>query len=263
MGGGRSRLPPPDPIGDLNREIRGLNNRVNDLNNHINNLNNIDRVKQRSIDNLKDNLRISNNSDILHTGERDNYNRLYTNDETVVIPALVSERDTLIAIRDDLYTKLGKSESSNKMTNDAAQTLADNTTQLSSRTVALDLQNYDTKLKLYEGIRVQNRTLMEKNDEIQGKFNADDQKVFYQSQLVEFLNKLNNGFSIIYLFLYVILILLLFLIKNPGDFYYYKLPLVIGFFIYPFIAIYFIDFVIYFFDFAYSVINAIAYTNNY
>jgi hypothetical protein len=263
MGSGRSRLPPPDPIGDLHREIRGLNDRVNDLNNHINNLNNIDRVKQRAINNLRDNLRISNNSDILHTGERDNYNRLYTADETVTIPALVTERDTLIAIRDDLYTKLGKSESSNKMTNDAAQTLADNTTQLSSQTVALDLQNYDTKLKLYEGIRVQNRTLMEKNDEIQGKFNADDQKVFYQSQLVEFLNKLNNGFSIIYLFLYVILILLLFLIKNPGDFYYYKLPLVIGFFIYPFIAIYLIDFVIYFFDFAYSVINANAYTNNY
>jgi hypothetical protein len=183
MGSGRSRLPPPDPIGDLHREIRGLNDRVNVLNNHINNLNNIDRVKQRAINNLKDNLRISNNSDILHTGERDNYNRLYTADETVTIPALVTERDTLIAIRDDLYTKLGKSESSNKMTNDAAQTLADNTTQLSSQTVALDLQNYDTKLKLYEGIRVQNRTLMEKTTKYKANLMRTTKKYFINPNL--------------------------------------------------------------------------------
>lgn len=263
MGGGGSRLPPPDPIGDLRREIRGLNNRVNELNNNINYLTDVNRIKQRAIDSLDNSLQISKNSDILHIRERDNYNRLYINDETVVIPALVSERDTLIAIRDELYAKLGESESSNKMTNDAAKTLADTANKVSGTAVALDINNLETKDKLYKGIRVQNRTLMEKNDEIQGKFNADDQKVFYQSQLVEFLNKLNNGFSIIYVFMYVILILLLFLIKNPNDFYYYKLPIVIGFLIYPFIAIYFIDFVIYFFSFAYSVINANAYTNNY
>jgi chaperonin cofactor prefoldin len=264
MGGGSSRAPEPiDPCPGKTRAIRDLNDRINDLNNRIWNLSNAYQSISGQFAISQQNLSASQASDEQHTRERDNYNRLYTNDETVTIPALTTERDLLIAIRDRLMVELGQSATSNQMANELGTALT-NANQLSSdANVALDLDNLHTKEKLYAGIRLQNETLRNKYNEIQNHFTTDDQKSFYQQQQVDFMNSLNNWLSLVYILLFVILALLLFVTKNEKNLYFYKLPVLILFLIAPFLLPFFIDNGISVLRYIHAFVNVNAYTNEY
>jgi len=136
--------------------------------------------------------------------------------------------------------------------------------QLATQTnVALNLDNLHTKEKLYAGIRVQNASLLNKYNEIQNKFTTDDQKSFYEQQQVDFMNSMNTTFSIIYVLLFVILALLLFVTKNERNLYFYKIPMLLLFILFPFLALFVIDGGIAVLKYIYAFVNVNAYTNNY
>lgn len=272
MGNGRSidPAPPPDPcpgktraINDLNGRIRELSDRINDISEQKMNLDRNYQSVSGQLTTTQQNLSASQASDLLHTQQRDNYNRLYTRDETVTIPALTTERDGLIAIRDQLITELGQSVSSNQMANTLGATVTASNQVATQANVALNLDNLHTKEKLYAGIRVQNASLLNKYNEIQNKFTTDDQKSFYEEQQVEFMNSMNTTFSIIYVLLFVILALLLFVTKNEKNLYFYKIPVLLSFMLFPFLAIFVIDGGITVLKYIYAFVNVNAYRNDY
>jgi len=268
--GSAPRWQPPDPCPGKTREIRDLNGRIRDLSNRINDLNNqnwnLNREYQSVAGQLtttRQDLSASQASDQQHTQERDNYNRLYTKHETVTIPALTTERDGLIAIRNQLITELGQSVSSNQMANILGATVATSNQLATQENVALNLDNLHTKEKLYAGVRVQNASLLNKYTEIQNKFTTDDQKSFYEQQQVDFMNSMNTTFSIVYVLLFIILALLLFVTKNERNLYSYKIPVLILFLLFPFLALFVIDGGIAVLKYIYAFVNVNAYTNNY
>jgi hypothetical protein len=273
MGGGGSRFSPPpvpDPCPGKTREINALSGMIGDLSNRIRTLsqqvwrlNNDYQSVSGQLTTTQQNLSASQASDLLHTQERDNYNSLYTKDETVTIPALKTERDALIARRDQLIMELAQSVSSNQVSNtygSAAVTSGESSTQ---KNVALDLDNLHTKEKLYAGVRVQNASLLNKYNEIQNKFTTDDQKSFYEEQQVEFMSSMNTALSIIYVLFFVILVLLLFVTKNEKNLYFYKIPVLLSFMLFPFLAIFVIDGGIAVLKYIYAFINVNAYRNDY
>lgn len=262
-GGSAPRFEPVDPCPKQTRKIRDLNDRIRDLSNRINDLNRQYQSVAGQLTTTRQDLSVSQAADLLHTQERDNYNRLYTKHETVTIPALTTERDGLIAIRNQLITELGQSVSSNQMANTLGATVATSNQLATQANVALNLDNLHTKEKLYAGVRVQNASLLNKYTEIQNKFTTDDQKSFYEQQQVDFMNSMNTTFSIVYVLLFIILALLLFVTKNERNLYFYKIPVLILFLLFPFLALFVIDGGIAVLKYIYAFVNVNAYTNNY
>lgn len=265
MGGRGSRPipPPPDPCEYVKRQRDDNRNAYFQKEREWAEVTHRYNVTSNELSQKAQALTASENSDRYHAGEMNRFKGLYNVDETQVIPALTAERDTLTAIVDRLRTSLGQSEYSNLIGGQLAALVTEARAELSDETVALSLDNIATKDKLYSGIRVQNNTFLNKYNEIENKFTTDDQKVFYEKQQVEFMNSLNSILSIIYVVCFIVLLSLLFFVKNENSFYYYKLPLLLGFLLYPVFIMILIDAVIYILQLAYAAANSNAYTNDY
>jgi hypothetical protein len=263
MGGSGSRPREIDPCPGKTRAIDDLRGQVNSLNNNLYNLNNSYNNLNAEYNSVSGQLNTSLASDAAHTQALNNLQILYNKDENVTIPSLKTERDGLIAIRNLLTTQLGQSASANLTANAHADAATNSGNFAIDANVALDLDNLNTKEKLYSGIRVQNTTLLNKFNEIQNNFTTDDQKSFYEQQQVDFINSANTVLSFVYLLFFIVLALLLFVPKNEKNLYSYKIPVLILFLIFPFVALFLIDIFISTISYLYAFVNVNAYTKDY
>ena len=212
----------------LSAKYNNLNNNYNNLNNRINGLNNdYTNLKQKYEGKVKE-LNIKNAE----------YNKL-SNEYNIQIKDKQGSMDYL-------------------RVNEHFTNIEGLTSQEGSAVVNLT-SNLD--YNYYNSIVNQNEQLDTEIQNYKNNYSTDDQKVFYQSQQVNYLNVWNNYLFIIY---YVFLIILCyFLYYSNSLLNYMKIGIVLLCVLYPYIIIPVETKTFNFFNYLFSIINGIAYTKNY